>query len=91
MKTCSRISYIRESMVRLEPHFLAAVVAADAACSVLEVMPDVDLVEDLRNLIYIQHDLMMHIIEGKHYGTDNITSFIEFAQDVQEEMARLGE
>lgn len=76
-------------IVKMEPHFLAAYLASETACSVLEIMPDTDLVEELRNLIYIQNELMSHLIEGKHYGTDNITSFVEFTQEVKQEISRI--
>lgn len=76
-------------MLNLEPHFLASFLASEAACSVLDIMPSTDLVEEMRNLIYIQRELMVHLIEGKHYGSNNITNFVEYTQEVKEEAARL--
>lgn len=75
----------------IEPHFLAAFVACEAACAVLDFLPDADLIEELRNLIYLQHELFVHIIEGKHYGTDNITDFIEYTQVIKDQIKRLKE
>lgn len=82
---------ITRTMVKLEPHFLASFMACESACSVLEVLPDSDLIEDLRNLIYIQQDLFIHMIEGKHYGTNNINDFVEYTQEVKNQMARIRE
>jgi len=78
-----------DQMIKLEPHFMAAFLASEASCAVLEVMPDTDLVEELRNLVYIQHQIMVHMIEGKHYGSNNITQFVEYTQEVKDEAARL--
>jgi hypothetical protein len=80
---------MNEVMIKLEPHFLGAFLASEAACSILDIMPGTDLVEELRNLIYIQRELMVHIIEGKHYGSNNITNFVDYTQEVKDEMARL--
>ena len=78
-------------MLKLEPHFLATYLASEAACSILDIMPSTDLVEDLRNLIYIQHELFTHMVDGKHYGTDNINDFVNFTQDVKTQITRLKE
>lgn len=76
---------------KLEPHFLASFVACEAACTILDFLPSTDLIEELRNLIYIQNELFVHIVEGKHYGTNNITDFVEYAQDVKDQIRRLRE
>lgn len=82
---------MNQEMIKIEPHFLASYLACESACALLDIMPNTDLVEELRNLIYIQHDLMTHIIEGKHYGSDNISEFVQFTQQVKDEVARLRE
>ena len=79
------------TMPRLEPHFLASFVACEAACAVLHILPSSDLIEELRNLIYIQQDLFIHMIEGKHYGTNNITDFVDYTQEVKHQMERIKE
>jgi hypothetical protein len=73
----------------LEPHFFAAFAACDAAVNLLEILPHSDLMEELRNLIYVQHELFVHMIEGKHFGSNNIEDFIEYTESVQEEVKRL--
>lgn len=74
---------------KVEPHFLAAYLASEASISLLEVMPESDLISELKNLIYIQHDIMTHVIEGKHYGTDNINQFISYTNEMKSEANRL--
>lgn len=80
-----------KTVIRIEPHLLASFLASEAACDVIDLLPDVDLVEQLKNLIYIQNDLLACIIDHKHYGTDNITNFIEFIHNVRDEISQIGE
>lgn len=75
----------------IEPHFIAAFLGNEAACSILDFLPDSDFVEELRNLLYIQNELFVHILEKKHYGTNNITTFIEYTQEIKDQMRRLRE
>jgi hypothetical protein len=74
---------------KIEPHFLGAFLACEAACSILDFLPDSDMIEEMRNLIYIQHELFIHIVEGKHYGTNNISDFVEYTQEVKDQIKRL--
>jgi hypothetical protein len=76
---------------KIEPHFLACFLSCEAACQVLDFLPDSDMIEELRNLIYIQNELFIHIVEGKHYGSNNITQFVEYTQEVKDQMRRLRE
>lgn len=78
-------------MIKIEPHFLGAYLASEAAFSIVDNMPATDFVDELRALIVIQHALMSHIIEGKHYGTDNIARFVSYTQEIKEEMRRIRE
>lgn len=74
---------------KLDHHLLAAFLAAESATAVLGIMPSADLVEELRNLIYLQHDILIHMIEGSHYGTNNLNNFIEYTKIVKEEIKRI--
>lgn len=74
---------------KIEPHFFAAFAASEAAIAVLDLFPEGDLVEELKNLIYIQHDLFIHMIEGKHYGTNSLRDFVEYTLDTKDDMKRL--
>lgn len=78
-----------EMNLKVEPHFLCAFQAGEAAIDVLDMMPDGDLVETLKNLIYIQHDLFIHMLQGKHYGTNSLYDFRDYVQETKEEMRRL--
>jgi hypothetical protein len=74
---------------KIEPHFFAAFSASETACSVMDLLPDCDLVDSLKNLVYIQHDLFIHMIEGKHYGTNNLNTFIDYTLELKDEVTRL--
>lgn len=78
-----------EMTLKMEPHFFAAFAASEAAIGVLDLCPESDLVETLKNLIYIQHDLFIHMVEGKHYGTNSIRDFLEYVQETKDEVRRL--
>jgi len=75
--------------LNMEPHFLCSFRAGEAAMDVLDFLPDGDMVETLKNLIYIQHDLFIHMIEGKHYGSNSLRDFMDYVQETKEEMRRL--
>jgi len=79
----------QDMALKIEPHFFAAFGASEAAIAVLDLLPDSDLVEQLKNLIYIQFDLFVHMIEGKHYGTNNLRDFMDYTQETKSEMRRL--
>lgn len=75
--------------LKIEPHFFAAFAASEAAIAVLDLLPESDLVECLKNLIYIQHDLFIHMIEQKHYGTNSLHDFMDYIQETKEDIRRI--
>lgn len=76
-------------MKTIEAHFLAAYLATAAACDIVELLPYTDLIVDLEELLQTQMDIFCHIIEEKHYGTNNLTQFITFTQDMKKQAMRL--
>jgi hypothetical protein len=78
-----------EMTLKIEPHFFTAFAATEVAISVLEILPETDLIEILKNLIYVQHDLFIHIIERKHFGTNNLQDFMDYIQEIKDEVRRL--
>lgn len=76
-------------MNNLEPHFLAILAAADTSALVLDLLPDGDLVDELRCLNDTQLMLLTSLIDGKHYGTDNITDFMKYTNTVRLEIERI--
>lgn len=77
--------------IKLDPHFYAVVVASRAISDIASILPDADLVEDLRNLSYIQESIFEHIIQCKHYGTNDLDDFIDYAVKIKKDVERLKE
>jgi len=77
--------------MQLEPHFHAVFNACRTARYALEVLPDNDLLNELKVMFTIQNEIFMHMIEGKHYGTDNITMFMGYCQSIKEQASRIKE
>jgi hypothetical protein len=78
-------------MNQIDSHFLAAFLASQTAASLLELLPETDLIVELRNLIYVQYELFVHMLEGKHYGTNDLNEFMDFCRETTEESKRLKE
>ena len=79
------------AMVKLDPHFAAAFYACESSCQILELLPRSDLIEDMRDLIHTQHSLFLHMIEGKHYGSNALEAFIKNTFAIRDEAIRLKE
>lgn len=90
MKTRNRQIINGNSMkVIVDSHVLAVIAACEAACDLIEVLPDNDLIDELRNLLIIQHAVFCHIVDGRHYGSDNLDSFINYTKQISEEANRI--
>ncbi len=74
-----------------DAHFYAAALASEAACDLIDILPDTDIVANLGILLEIQLDLFAHIIQGKHYGTDHLSHFLTYCQDMKKQAERLKE
>ncbi len=72
-------------------HFAAAYKASEVACEIIDVLPGTDIVDELSHLIEIQYQLMQCIIERKHFGDDNIKTFINYADEIKWQARRLKE
>ncbi len=78
-------------MVNLEPHFAAAFSACESMCRILDILPSSDLIEDMRDLVHTQHELFIHMVEGKHFGSDAIARFVRYTVTIRDEAIRLKE
>ena len=79
------------TMLKLEPHFFATFSACESICQILDLLPNSDLVEDVRELAHTQHSLFLHMIEGKHFGSDAIEKFMKFTIAMRDQAIRLKE
>ncbi len=70
-------------MKTLDDHFLCVYLASSAACDLIDILPDVDLVVELEEILLAQLDILSHMVSEKHYGTSNLAEFIAHTQDVK--------
>jgi hypothetical protein len=75
----------------MDPHFAAAFIASQTLIEIQELLPDTDLGLEMKNIISIQYSLFCNLLEGTHYGTENIRDFIEYAEEFRHEVRRLKE
>lgn len=78
-----------ENEIRVDPHVVAIYAAVTAMCDMIYNMPDCDMVYEMRCLIETQIEMMEHIFEGKHYGSDRIKSFIMYTNNLKYEMEKM--
>jgi len=76
-------------MAIVEPHFMAAFIASGVACEVLDLFPDNDLAVELKNLLTVQYDLFCHMMEGKHYGTNDLSNFMAYMDELKKQVAQI--
>lgn len=77
------------NQILVDHHFLTAVRICASACEILDVLPESDLVTELQHLIYSQFEIFCNILEGKHFGTDNLNNLINYSIDVSKEVSRI--
>jgi hypothetical protein len=76
-------------MVVIEPHFMAAFMGCVTACEILDVLPQGDLTDELKNILDIQFDLFVHLMEGKHYGSNNLNDFMAYTDEIKSQIITL--
>jgi len=72
-------------------HFAAAYKASEVSCEMMDILPETDLILELSNILEIQRTLMECIVQKKHFGDDNITSFINYCDELKWQIRRLGD
>ena len=72
-------------------HFVAAYKASEALCELLAVLPETDLIIETSNIAEIQQQLMLCILENRHFGDDSIKTFINYADELKWQAKRLAE
>lgn len=78
-------------MIKIEPHFFSVIKACESACELLEILPQEDIVLDLIDLLNMQYDVLSHMIEDKHFGSNNLEIFINYSKELMEQAIRLKE
>lgn len=75
--------------LNIDHHFFAAYNAGSTTLQILEILPDCDYVEEIRNIMVFQHEIFNHILDGKHYGTNSLDEFLSYMEELREEITRL--
>jgi hypothetical protein len=72
-------------------HIMAMFIASTVACEIIELLPETDLIAELKIILETQYDLFCHFVDNKHFGTERIEDFIEYADETQKNIIQLRE
>jgi len=78
-------------MTNIEPHFMAAFTASLTACEIVELLPESDLTDELHHILNTQLEILIHMLEGKHFGSNDLNHFMENMAEVKHQVKRLKE
>ena len=70
----------------VDPHYVAVIAGMDCALGICELLPDVDLVEEQMGLLTSSLQILVDVLEGKHYGTNNLSDFLKRAEETKEQI-----
>jgi hypothetical protein len=73
----------------IDTHIYCALVASKTINEFLDILPNNDLVEELRNVAAIQEECLFHFINGTHLGTSNVHDFLYYADELKHEAMRI--
>lgn len=59
------------------------------ACELTTLLPENDLVLELRELLETQWDIICHVIENKHYGTHGLQDFMDYTNELRMQILRI--
>lgn len=76
-------------MLITDHHTLAVLTGSVVASSLTDLLPEGDIIDELKNLLTIQTEIIMHQIEGRHYGSNNLDNYINYADNVFAEIERI--
>ncbi len=76
-------------MATIDPHFLLALKASGSALAIAKLLPETDLIDELEHMLETQWTLMLHLVQGKHYGTDRMNDFEYYLDGMQKEITRI--
>lgn len=76
-------------MQQLEPHVFAILKAADTACEIVELLPECDMVEELKMVVNIQHEILCEMVNGRHFGSSQLERYISYLDDTLQNAERI--
>lgn len=60
--------------------------ACVASNAIIKLLPESDLVEELKELLETQQEILKFYLRGRHYGSDRLDNFADYASAVLEEI-----
>lgn len=75
--------------IYVEHHLFSILCSITASREILDLLPEEDMIDQLKFLAKQTEDILMHIIEEKHYGTNNLDWFMQYTETVKDEIATI--
>lgn len=72
-----------------DPHIISSLACSNTALEILECLPECDLLQELHNILLIQKDILFHVLNDKHFGSERIESFLSLLAQLQYETRKL--
>lgn len=76
-------------MKTINIHDLAILNSSQAALDLCEMLPETDIVLELHKVLATQFDILVQIIDCKHYGSDRLTKFIKECDKIIKQSQKL--
>jgi len=76
-------------MIPIDSHLFALYVGTNAACELIDLLPETDLTEELSEILNIQFSIISNIMHHRHFGNDNLDEFIKHCENVIEQVERV--
>jgi len=67
-------------------HLIASLNIQDAALELTTVMPQTDAVIELQELIDHQFNIIVHILQNQHYGSERLNEIIDQTRKIVEQV-----
>ena len=77
--------------ISVDPHVFMIFLASETAMQMLSVMPDTDFNVELREILTIQNEILLCVIEKKHFGSDALEETGDFLIKKCESIAEMHE
>jgi hypothetical protein len=78
-------------MNQMDPHYMAVIAGLDSALQIALVLPSVDLIEEQRDVLKQSIRILLDVLDGKHYGTNSLNSFLQLTSESRREIENIKE
>jgi len=75
----------------VENHLFSILCSITACREILDLLPEKDMVDEMKFLTEKAEDILICVIEKKHYGTDSLDWFMQYTMDLKQELGILRE